>query len=333
MKLEKCVLNVDLTTIAPLTRNEPEEVWSSAHKSGAIPDALFQLYRKADFLSFGAAPSFLRDGENILFSYFTMILRSLLEALVDADEQIPLFVQAQGLTYDLGKKARRERWDPRADSKARRHFRDLLIALQVSLDSLADLIALFLTGLIPSLSVGRAQFARIESWLKRPLAPVTLVVTPYDSELRNLHDALRPLVFSGAPEQDWLPLMRMLRNKVAHLGQPVFRQVGLHDEDFRFHAFVPRQWPFIWEKHMKPHDPNTPIDRTVLPKLFRELLVHEDIISYAGGLRAKVLKVIDTGVSVVSSAYSVFGSFGVNQAAIAELQSNSVAYQFEYFEE
>jgi hypothetical protein len=70
-----------------------------------------------------------------------------------------------------------------------------------------------------------------------------------------------------------------------------------------------------------------------LPKLFRELLVHEDIISYAGGLRAKVLKVIDTGVSVVSSAYSVFGSFGVNQAAIAELQSNSVAYQFEYFEE
>jgi hypothetical protein len=127
--------------------------------------------------------------------------------------------------------------------------------------------------------------------------------------------------------------MRMLRNKVAHLGQPVFRQVGLHDEDFRFHAFVPRQWPFIWEKHMKPHDPNTPIDRTVLPKLFREILVHQDIISYAGGLRAKVLKVIGSGVSVVGSAYSGFGSFGVNQAAIAELQSNSVVYQFEYFKD
>jgi hypothetical protein len=138
MKLENCVLNVDLTTIAPLTRNEPEEAWSRAHKSGAIPEALFQLYCKADFLSFGAGPSFLRDGANILFSYFTMILRSLLEALVEADEQIPLFVETQGLTYDLGKKARRERWDPEADSRARRHFRDFLIALQVSLDSLAD---------------------------------------------------------------------------------------------------------------------------------------------------------------------------------------------------
>src|SRR5882762_9340680 len=107
MKLENCVLNVDLTTMAPLTRSEPEEVWSKAHETGAIPEALFRLYCKADFLSFGAGPSFLRDGENILFSYFTMILRSLLEALVEADEQIPMFVQAQALTYDLGKKARR----------------------------------------------------------------------------------------------------------------------------------------------------------------------------------------------------------------------------------
>jgi hypothetical protein len=62
-----------------------------------------------------------------------------------------------------------------------------------------------------------------------------------------------------------------------------------------------------------------------------EILVHQDITSYAAGLRNQVLKVIGTGVSFVRSAYSRFGNFGVNQAAIAELQSSSVAYQFEYF--
>ncbi len=331
MLLENCVLNVDLTTVAPLTRNQPEEAWVRARDAGAIPKSLYDLYCNADYLSFGGGPSYLRDGENVLFSYFTMILRSLLEALVDAHEQIPLFIEAQGCTYDLGKKTRGEPWDATADAKARRSFRDLLIALQSGLDSFADLVALVLTGLIPGLTLGRAQFARVETWLQHTLPPTGLVLTPFDFQLRRLHDALRPLVLAGPPERDWLPLMRMLRNKVAHLGQPVFRQVGLHDENFRFHAFVPRQWPFIWEKHMKPHDPNIPVDKTVLPKLFREILIHQDIIAYVKGLRQKVLTVISEGVLVVSSAYKDFANFGVNQGALAELQSNSLMYDFEYF--
>jgi len=331
MLLENCVLNVDFTTVAPLTRNQPEEAWVRARDTGAIPKSLYDLYCNADYLSFGGGTSYLRDGENVLFSYFAMILRSLLEALVDAHEQIPLFIEAQGRTYDLGKKTRGEHWDDTANAEARRYFRDLLIALQSSLDSFADLVALFLTGLIPGLTLGRAQFARVEAWLQRALPPSGLVLTPYDSQLRRLYDALKPLVLAGPPERDWLPLMRMLRNKVAHLGQPVFRQVGLHDEDFRFHAFVPRQWPFIWEKHMKPHDPNIPVDRTVLPKLFREILIHQDIVSYAEGLRQKVLAVTSEGVLVVSSAYKEFGNFAVNQGALAELQGNSLAYNFEYF--
>jgi len=82
---------------------------------------------------------------------------------------------------------------------------------------------------------------------------------------------------------------------------------------------------------MKPHDPNIPVDRTVLPKLFREILIHQDIVSYAEGLRQKVLAVTSEGVLVVSSAYKEFGNFAVNQGALAELQGNSLAYNFEYF--
>jgi len=82
---------------------------------------------------------------------------------------------------------------------------------------------------------------------------------------------------------------------------------------------------------MKPHDPNIPVDKTVLPKLFREILIHQDIIAYVKGLRQKVLTVISEGVLVVSSAYKDFANFGVNQGALAELQSNSLMYDFEYF--
>ena len=141
-------------------RTEPEKEWVQARDSASIPVELYNLYEKAHYLSFGSAPRFLGDPDNVLFSYFGMLLRSLMEALVDSNEQAQSFIVDQKLTYDAGKKLRGETWDPGADARARRHFRDLLIALQTSLDALADLIALFFTGLIPGLRFGRGQFPR-----------------------------------------------------------------------------------------------------------------------------------------------------------------------------
>jgi eukaryotic-like serine/threonine-protein kinase len=67
----------------------------------------------------------------------------------------------------------------------------------------------------------------------------------------DLWIALRPLVYSEGTDREWLPLMRLLRNKVAHLGQPVFREVGLpHLIEERAYVFVPRQWPYIWERYI-----------------------------------------------------------------------------------
>jgi hypothetical protein len=67
-----------------------------------------------------------------------------MEALVDADAQLKSFVETHKLVYDAGKKIRGEPWDPTAGARARKHFRDLLIACHSSLDALADLTALFL---------------------------------------------------------------------------------------------------------------------------------------------------------------------------------------------
>ncbi len=331
MKIQDCVLSIDVAVFAPLVRNQPEDCWVEARNSGAIPPEVYELYQRAGFLSFGAGPRFLSDGENILFSYFAMTLNCLMETLTDSKEQLAAFVKEHNLTYDPGKKVRGEPWEPAASTRAQRHLRDLLIALQGSLDTFADLIALLLTGRIPGLRVGRAQFVQIENWIAQPLSLSAVVATPYDSHLVDLYDALRPLVLAGPPEQDWLPLMHMLRNKGAHLGQRIFRQVGLHDTDLRFHVFLPRQWPYIWEKHMKPHDPNAKPDPALMTKLLQETLINQDLLTFTRCLHGKVKGVVSAGASVANRMYAAFESFAVNQAALAELERNSEAYEFEYF--
>lgn len=333
MRLEDCDLNLDVVVSAPVVRTEPEPDWVTARKSGVLPEPVFTLYSRANFLSFGTASSFLRDDKKFLFSYFSMVLRSVKEALTDADDELKEFENAQAQVYDPGKKMRGEPWDPKADDHARKHFRLLLLSLQAGLDSVADLIALFLAGLIPGLRVGRAQFSRVESWLERAIAPTGLVVTPQQDLLEHLHQVLRPLVRAGSPEQDWLPLMRLFRNKSAHLGDAVFRQVGLPDQNGVFYTFLPRQWPYIWEEHLKPagaKDAGKPSD---IPKLLRDSLVHQDLVTYARGLRTKVTELISVAVDVADSAYVKFKDFPQNQAALAELQGNSQAFAFESFKE
>jgi hypothetical protein len=124
--------------------------------------------------------------------------------------------------------------------------------------------------------------------------------------------------------------MRMLRNKAAHLGQPVFRQVGLHDKTPKIYTFIPRQWPYIWEKHMKPSG-SPPPALGFIPKFLSETLIHQDVLTYTEGLQAKVKDVIRAGVSVLASTHVQVQDFGPNQAALAELQGSSEAYGFEHF--
>ena len=255
-----------------------------------------------------------------------------MESLSDADTQLKRFLVAQNLVRDEGKILRGELWEKDAAFNARRHFRDMLISLQAGLDNLSDLFALFLTGLIPGLRFGRAQFSSIESWLEQPLPPAGLVVSPYDEWKDKLHNLLRPIVHSESPEKDWLPLMRMLRNKIAHLSPATFRTFGLHDENLRFYEFIPRRWPYLWEKYVKPKSSHAP-DPMFMQKLFQETLIHQDIEAYSKGVRAKVFKVIEAGASVISEMYVRFAEFGLNQRAIDELRSNSLSYEFEYFKE
>lgn len=331
MKLDHCELDIDRVVAAPMVRTEPEPDWVAARDAALLPAAGFAMYSRSSFLSFGAAPPFLADEKRLLFSYFAMVLRSVRDALVDADSELRAFSDSQVRVYDPGKRIRGEEWDPTAPERARKHFRLLLLSLQAGLDATADLTALFLTGLIPGLRLGRAQFSRIESWLARPLPPAGLIVTPQRDSLERLHRGLSAVVNAPQPERDWLALMRMFRNKAAHLGDAVFRYLVLHDRDGRFYTFIPRLWPFIPEEHMHPATADQGEAPDPLPELFRRTLVHEDIVSYASGLRGKVTEVIATALEVVDSSYVRFGDFPLNVAALAELEGSAESYAFEHF--
>lgn len=331
MKLENCELEVDRVVVAPMMRTEPEPDWVAARDAGVLPAAGFALYSRSSFLSFGAAPRFLADEKHLLFSYFAMVLRSVRDGLVDADMELRAFSESQARVYDPGKRIRGEEWDPAAPERARRHFRLLLLSLQAVLDATADLIALFLTGLIPGLRLGRAQFSRIESWLGRPLPPGDLIVTPQRDFLERLYSDLSPLINPTGPDRDWLPLMRMLRNKAAHLGDAVFRYMALHDRDGRFYTFIPRQWPFIPEEHIHAADAGPGAAPEPLPALLRHTLMHEDILSYTSGLSRMVTEVISAVLEILDSAYVQFRDFAPNMAALAELHGSAERYAFEHF--
>jgi hypothetical protein len=329
MLLDDCDLNdIAAVLMAPFERNQPEEEWVSAAKEGTIPSSLYDLYQRANFLSFGTAPRFLSDPEKLLFSYFGLVLRSIQQSLVDAQEQADLFVSAHELVYDPFKRRSGERWEKDADKRQRRHFRDMLIALQTALDAMADIIAIFLPGGIKGLAVGRAQFSKIEEWLKRPLPVGELILPPPEFFLKELYDALKPLVQAPHPEKDWLPLMRLLRNKAAHLGQPLFRLVALPQaNDGHFYTFIPRQWPYLWERHFKLAG-QQPGGTPSVPQLMRDELIHQDIVTYSRGLVAKINSVVAAATAVLNKMYEQFRDSPGNQAALLELESSSVTYKF-----
>lgn len=328
MKLEELDLEVAGVVGAPVKVAAPQPDWVEARNSGAIPLSLFNLYEAAGYLSFGAAPKFLADPDNVLFSYFGMLLRGVRQQLSDGVELLGDLKQSHGLLYDPIKKAKGLPWDPSADRRSKRAFRDLVASAYSALDMVAELVALMFSDGIPNLAVGRAQFASIEDWLRKPPSITGPIIEPRDAVLSDLRAALTSVVMSDGPEQDWLPLVRLLRNKGAHLGDDVFRYFGLFGPDDSLYLFIPRQWPYFFEQHLKPIGQD---DGEPFPVFLQRTLIHEDYISFGAGLNSKIQTVVDSTSEVLQAAFKMFGTFELNQAALSQLNGNSRAYVFRYF--
>ena len=333
MKLRDCDLNLHSIALAPFVRSEPEECWVRAKDHGLIPQSLFDLYKRANYLSFGTAPTFLKDGDGVLFSYFSLIVRSLMLSLLEAEDQLKELNEASSNTYYPGKRLDDPSWTSEkseiAAKRANDAFRNILMALHTGLDALSELIAIFSQGKIKKLQLGLSQFSRIENWLKDEYLQSSVIASPQDMYLSNLHTLLRPIIHSPSPEVDWLPYMRLLRNKALHLGHGPFRSFALVGNDGKHYTFIPREWPYIWEKYMRHIDNQQPT--VSMQELLVKTLAHQDIIEYAHGATRKVFEVIKETVNLTAKAYTEFSDFAFNQVALDELSSNSKEFSFEHF--
>jgi hypothetical protein len=331
MRIEKFLdQQIDAVVAAPFERDQPEPDWTTAYETGVVPASLMRLYQRSHFLSFGRGPRFLADDDSQLFSYFSLMLRGVKGSLTDADEELAGFDQAEAMAYDMGKKFRGESWDPKAPARAKRHLRLVLLSVCASLDCTAELTALLLPQAIPGLKLGKAEFNRIEEWLKLEEPFQQAIVSPQQSKAQDLYRVLKPLVECQGDERDWLPLAKLLRNKAAHLGTDHFREMGFYDENKISYTFLPKRWPLLWEEHIRRSDssaprPTLPLEQLVAP------LMRQDKLSYLHGLRAKVTCVVQAAIGVLDSAYAEFEQFDVDTGSLDDLKRSRKEFAFQSF--
>jgi hypothetical protein len=330
MRFEEFDLDLEGVVMAPLTRREPAADWLDGRDAGILPSALFSLYTRSRYLSYGADPPFLADREHILFSYFGLVMQAIKDSLLEANTDLKTFQSKQDKGYDLEKRLKNEPWDPEADAVARRSFQLLLSSLLASLDSTAELVALFLPNQIKNLFVGRAQFSSIESWLEGSPPVLSVVCSPQQKKLEELYIKIKPKVCTSGEETEWLRFARNLRNKSTHIPGSV-RQFVFKHSNGESYTFLPREWPFIWEKHFHATGSVPPAGPIPMPELLSRILLRQDKVSYAEELRMRITLLVEDVLSVVDQMYGDFGRFPLNEGALEQLLRNSELAKFQAF--
>lgn len=332
MRLQDCVLEVDQMMTGPMKRTEPDQYWLAAHDNGVIPEGVFKLYCSANYLSYGSAPPFFSDSRNAVFGYFRMLMGGVLEFFDDVEELHSEFKRQSDLLYDPAKKIRGIPFSVDASKHESRAFRRLTMSLAGSLDVFADVVALFFTGQINGLSVGKSDFSKIVSWVESALPPLGSIVTPPEHFRRHLHKVMQGFLICAGPDQEWIDMLNLFRNKSAHLGNQMFPLSAFHDRTVTFYHFLPREWPEILEAQIEPGDGGVTAEiQKRLREHFEKTLMHEDIVSFTDGLRKRVFNLLDAGFEVLNDAYGQLKSSPLNPQVLDDLQRNHRSYKFQHF--
>lgn len=329
MKLDGCNLDIKGVVMRPLIRSEAEKEWVEADKAGIIPPALYRFYSTAAYFSFRSSPNFLSDPGRMLFPYIGALTRGVFESLCEANELIQEIETAHKNTYTPIKKAKGRSWDPKAGDKALRSFKHLVVTLTGSLDQFSEVVAIFFYGDISDLTPGRASFEGIRKFLASSLPSEKTILSPRVPLLEKLHARLRLETVGAGPEKEWLELLLLYRNKLAHLGNAMFIKMAFANKDGDFFTFLPNRWPLIFEKELTM--PGEPSEGTV--REFAEgNLVHQDIVEYSQGLLIRLKQFLNSGFEVMCEAYRIFKDFDVNPDVVKCIMRHSKLYEFRYFE-
>lgn len=333
MKLDDCHTQVRTVITAPPENSEPGKDWLEAKAAGHIPAQLWDLYQSTRYLSASALAGFNTPEARIVTVYFSRLIRSSKECLLDAAELRAQMRELSPRQYDPRKPYPHE-FDRDAARRHRSAFRSLLVNLVGALDVFADAVAVVLPRQIPKLRAGGAAFSEIEKWLGRPFILPAGLISPSLHFTAELHDRLAPeIVVPNGPERDWLPLMRMYRNKAAHLGHESYGQFGLeHKVGDELSFFIPRSWPFVVEQYATTGpatvSPNEPVE---FSDVLSEWLMHQDLEEYSEGAVRKIRHVLGLGFGVLHNLYLQLKSIPAAKETLQDLEQNKQSYKFEHF--
>ncbi|MEP6957918.1 MAG: hypothetical protein ABI980_04245 [Nitrospirota bacterium] len=322
---------MDITGVVarPLVKTEPEQEWVDAEKTETIPPALYRFYINAEFFSLGRSPKFLADSEKMLFPYVGALARGILESLREAEDHIKDLRMAHEKEYTPIKKAKGREWDPKASEKALRSFKHLVVTSIGVLDQFAEIVSIFFCGEILNLQPGRASFEDLRKFSSAPLYLSKAVISPRLPLIEKLHSHFSLEITKSGAEKEWLELLLLYRNKLAHLGNAMFWRMGFHTEGGECFDFLPNRWPLIFESEITAADESS---IGTVRGFAEESLIHQDMIEYSQGLLVKIKHVLNGGFEVLCEAYLTFKNFDVNPDIPKSIKKHSKSYEFRYFE-
>lgn len=328
MKLLDCDLNITAIVTRPLIKAEPEEEWIEAKKAGTVPPALYRFYSGANYFSFRESPRFLLDSEKLLFPYIGSLVRGLFESLCQADELTKEIAEAHDKTYTPLKKAKGKSWDRKADIRALRCFKYLLVELNGATDQFAEIVAVYFYGELSNLPPGRSSFEALKEFALKPLGGAKKIVSPRLPLLERLHSSLRFDLVREGEEKEWYELMLLYRNKLAHLGNAMFIRMSFPQKGGDMFSFLPNRWPLIFEAGITTADEHSEGN---IEEFAIENLVHQDIVEYSQHLVGRTRQMLNSGFEVLCDAHTAFADYDVNDEVLRSIRKHSRAYDFRAF--
>jgi hypothetical protein len=334
MKLTKCILDIDQVVMRSPLSNSPHPDWQRAYDNEIIPENVYRFYCCADYFSLDKTPKFLDDQDRMLFSFLHNILEGIRHAFEEARELVDIIIDTQGKGYSPVKRIKNETWNSHADERQERSVRYLIVLMNGALDQLSEVVSIFFHGDIPGLTVGRASFVTLRDFAHRPFSPRTTIVTPKEHRFEELHTVLVETIETSGPETQWFELLKLYRNKLAHLGTSMFPILRLHDDKGQFYSFLPNQFPIFHESHISFANKSQSETSNIQDhaEFFKENYIHQDVVEYSERLLEKVYIVIDRCFKVLCSTYIEFKSFDFNKSALKSLKDKKSKYNFKYFD-
>ena len=158
------------------------------------------------------------------------------------------------------------------------------------------------------------------------------IVSPRRPLVEKLHTVLASEIIREGPDRDWLELLYLYRNKLAHLGDPSFFTFEFCDKHGDFFSFLPNHWPFIFQQHLKPGGSPEAQNIGTIKEFAEKSLIHQDLVEYSGRVVERTKRILQSAFTVLCEAYETLRDLEPQTEALGSLRAKSESYQFRYLD-